>query len=222
MKLVPWRAEAAQRQFPVRAALVPFVGTLIDFCARRRRRSATVTRQRRATFFFDLADPATYLASERVERLLAGVTWQPAAAPPGVARAARATVDARAQALRMPLVWPQPPPAAVPRAMRAAVHAAQQGRGGAFVLAASRLAFCGGFDLDDPEVLAEAAAAAGLALDPALAAAGDPAYDLGIARAGQALAARGVEAMPVVRVGPALFAGEHRVAEAAAALRCAG
>ena len=41
-------------------------------------------------------------------------------------------------------------------------YAAQQGRGAAFVLAATRLAFCGGFDLDDLEILAEAAAAAGL------------------------------------------------------------
>ncbi|MFN8205328.1 MAG: DsbA family protein [Solirubrobacteraceae bacterium] len=195
------------------------MSTVIDLSAWRRRCSATAARRRRATFLFDLADPATYLAAERVERLLAGVTWQPAARPPGVAHAARATLDARAQALRMPLVWPQPPPAAVPRAMRAAVYAARQARGGAFVLAASRLAFCGGFDLDDPEVLAEAAAAAGLALEPALAAAGDPAYDPGIARAGQALAARGAEAMPAVTVGRLLFCGEQRVDEAAAALR---
>ena len=41
--------------------------------------------------------------------------------------------------------------------MRAAHYASQQGRGAAFVLAAGRLAFCGGFDLDDPELLAEAA-----------------------------------------------------------------
>ncbi len=53
--------------------------------------------------------------------------------------------------------------------MRVASLAAERGRGAAFVLAAGRLAFCGGFDLDDPEILAEAAAAAGLALDECLA-----------------------------------------------------
>jgi len=57
--------------------------------------------------------------------------------------------------------------------MRAAVHACDVDRGPAFVLAATRLAFCGGFDLDDPEVLAEAAAAAGLELDACLHAGGD-------------------------------------------------
>ena len=45
----------------------------------------------------------------------------------------------------------------VPAAMRVAHYAAQQGRGGAFVLAATRLAFAGGFDLDDLEILTEAA-----------------------------------------------------------------
>ena len=56
----------------------------------------------------------------------------------------------------------------VPAAMRVAHYAAQQGRGGAFVLAATRLAFAGGFDLDDLEILTEAAAAAGLRLDGCL------------------------------------------------------
>ena len=41
-----------------------------------------------------------------------------------------------------------------------ALGGAEGGRGAGFVLAASRLAFCGGFDLEDPEILAEAAAAA--------------------------------------------------------------
>ncbi|WP_259314349.1 DsbA family protein [Capillimicrobium parvum] len=194
------------------------MGTLIDLASRRRQRAGAASRSRRATFFFDLADPATYLAAERVEQLPAAVIWQPAvrAAPPPVPRA---ELEERADRLRMPLVWPEPCRAAVPRAMRAAAHAAAEGRGGAFVLAASRLAFCGGFDLDDPEVLAEAAAAAGLALEPALAAAGDPAGDDAVAAAGRSLAAHGAVAMPVVRVGRLLFPGEDRIAEAAAALR---
>ena len=61
--------------------------------------------------------------------------------------------------------------------MRAAAYAAEQGRGGEFVLAAGRLAFAGGFDLDDPEILAEAAAAAGIPLEDCLHAAGDFARD---------------------------------------------
>ena len=56
-------------------------------------------------------------------------------------------------------------------AMRVAAMASERGMAAPFVLAAGRLAFCGGYDLDDPEVIAEAAAAAALALDEALVAA---------------------------------------------------
>jgi len=52
-----------------------------------------------------------------------------------------------------------------------------------------RLAFCGGFDLDDPEVLAEAAAAAGVPLDDCLRAARDPALDAPALRAARRLLA---------------------------------
>jgi len=197
---------------------VVIVGTVIDLASRRRERAGRHHRPRRATFFFDLADPATYLAAERVDRLPAEVIWRPAGVP-GVPPRDRAALEERADALRMPLIWPDPLPAAVPRAMRAAAHAQEQGRGGPFVLAASRLTFCGGFDLDDPEVLAEAVAAAGLQLDPALAAAADGERDAAIAQTGRSLVAHGADAMPAIRVGRLLFAGEHRLPEAGAALR---
>ena len=64
-------------------------------------------------------------------------------------------------------------PARSTRALRAAARASELGAGARFALAATRLHFCGGFDLDDPETLAEAAAAAGVPLDECLAAAGD-------------------------------------------------
>jgi 2-hydroxychromene-2-carboxylate isomerase len=72
-------------------------------------------------------------------------------------------------------VWLDRFPADVPRALRAATFASEIGAGPRFALAASRLTFCGGFDLDDPETLVEAAAAAGVPLDPCLEAAGDQA-----------------------------------------------
>jgi 2-hydroxychromene-2-carboxylate isomerase len=179
------------------------------------------------SFAFDLASPATYLAAERVDRLFPGVTWVPAlgealrTGPRADARdreRERAIVRARAAELRMPLVWPERPAVGLP-AMRIAQHAADRGRAGEFVLAASRLAFCGGFDLDDPEILAEAAAAAGLSLEESLRAAGDRARDAELEAAGRRLLARGADRLPVVRVGRLLFAGEERVAEAAAAAR---
>ena len=67
-------------------------------------------------------------------------------------------------ALRLPLVWPDRLPRRARGRSRAAAYAAEIGAGARFALAASRLAFCGGFDLDDPETLAEAAAAAGIPL----------------------------------------------------------
>jgi 2-hydroxychromene-2-carboxylate isomerase len=183
----------------------------------------------RAEIYFDLACPFTYLVAEKVERSFDDVRWRPASSdalrcsPPGelCAAAMRRAAEERAVALRMPLVWPERFPAAVPAAMRVAAHAADGGRGAAFVLAATRLAFCGGFDLDDPEILAEAAAAAGIALDDALQTARDESRDGAIEGAGRALLAAGADRLPALRVGRALYWGEERVGDALVAARIA-
>jgi 2-hydroxychromene-2-carboxylate isomerase len=175
------------------------------------------------TFAFDLASPWTYLAAERVERSFGGAVWAPVM-PSGVPSAGwceggRDAVSARAEALRMPLVWPERPATGGTVAMRVAAWAAEQGQAPAFVLAASRLAFCGGFDLDDPEILAEAAAAAGLGLDDSLRAAGDPTRDAPMAAAGRRLREQGADHLPVLRVGRLLFCGEEHLPAAVAALQ---
>jgi 2-hydroxychromene-2-carboxylate isomerase len=131
--------------------------------------------------------------------------------------AQRAAAERRADELRLPLVWPEAGPASGRGAMRVAALAAEQGRAAPFVLAAGRLAFCGGYELDDPEVIAEAAAAAGLALDDALAAAGEIRRDGPMERTALRLLRRGADELPAVVVGRQLFAGEGRLAEAAAA-----
>jgi hypothetical protein len=82
-----------------------------------------------------------------------------------------------------------------------------------------RLQWCGGFELDDPEVLAEAAAAAGLGLEDALHAGGDLGRDDAMEAAARRLLAAGADRLPVVVAGRRLFAGELRVGEAAAAAR---
>jgi 2-hydroxychromene-2-carboxylate isomerase len=207
------------------------MGELIDL-AQRREAMQRRTRGRepvRAQLFFDLACPFSYLASERVERAFAQVTWTATSAETLQRRSldddaelvdrVRAAAETRAAELRLPLVWPEGYPRAVPAAMRAASFAAEQGRGGAFVLAAGRLAFCGGVDLEDPEILAEAAAAAGLRLEECLQAAGDPRRDAGMEASGRRLLAAGVDRLPVVRIGRSLFWGEQRVGAAAAAVR---
>ncbi|MDX6689040.1 MAG: hypothetical protein QOG15_497 [Solirubrobacteraceae bacterium] len=190
---------------------------------RRRRDAAVLHASARATLFFDLASPYTYLAAERAERLFTGLQWRPACAAALhcgelAGDGAWSAVAARARLLRLPLVWSEERrPHAVPGAMRAALLAAQTGRGGAFVLAASRLAFCGGFDLDDPEILAEAAAAAGMGLQETLDAARDERRDGPIEEAGRLLLAGGADRLPALRVGRMLFCGEDRLSEAAAA-----
>ena len=175
----------------------------------------------RATLFFDLGSPSTYLAAERADRLFARLQWLPASA--AALHAAELTEDGmrlvcqRALLLGLPFVWPEDQPESVHGAMRVASLAAERGCGAAFVLAASRLAFCGGFDIDDPEILAEAAAAAGIGLRETLAAAGDAGRDGPIEEAGRLLLAAGASRLPALRVGRALFCGEDRLLEAAAA-----
>ena len=176
------------------------------------------SRTPRVTFCFDLGSPFTYLAAERVERLFTEVVWRPVAgevlqSPPVDPRVA----EERAAALGLPLVWPEEgacSPRRVRPAMRIASLAAQEGLAAPFVLAASRLAFCGGFELDHPEVLAEAAAAAGLGLEECLQAAGDTGRDGRMEEAARKLADQGAPRLPVLRVGRLLFDGEDRIGEA--------
>jgi 2-hydroxychromene-2-carboxylate isomerase len=204
------------------------MGDVISLDERRRALAAGAPQARRAhrfartTFAFDLALPQTYLAAERVDRMFAGVRWQPAYARQvwgGTVPVARLTVDAeeRAAALGVPLIWPETFQVEVRPAMRAAALACEMGRGAAFVLAAGRLAYCGGFDLGDPEVLAEAAAAASVPLDACLAAAGDTRRDADIEDAGHRLFEMGADELPALRVGRRLFSGESRLPEAVAA-----
>jgi 2-hydroxychromene-2-carboxylate isomerase len=181
-------------------------------------------------FFFDLSCPFSYLAAERIERLLGDVEWvsTPAfALEPSHSRATRGSysggirgqAERLAASLRLPLVWPERFPAEVPRAVRAAAHASEIGAGARFALAASRLAFCGGFDLEDPEILAEAAAAAGVPLETCLAAAGDPSRDPELHATARGLLSQGVRRLPAIRIGPRWFNGEHAPADAAVLLR---
>jgi 2-hydroxychromene-2-carboxylate isomerase len=211
------------------------MGDVIRLSERReaalRRGPAWQRARSRAEFYFDLACPFTYLAAERVERAFDEVAWRPASSDAlrraslanddVTAASVRRAAEERAAALRLPLVWPERFPAAVPAAMRVAAHAEEGGRGAAFVLAATRLAFCGGFDLDDPEILAEAAAAAGVVLDDTLFAARDEGRDGAIEAAGRALLAAGADRLPALRIGRALYWGEERVGEALTAARAA-
>jgi len=208
------------------------MGELIMLAERRAARRARALPSRvpsRVEFLFDLCCPFSYLAAERVERAFDDVIWTPAcmatlrcgspAAEPEERERTRLAAERRAAELRLPLVWPERYPEPVPAAMRAASYAAERGRGAAFVLAAGRLAFCGGFDLGDPEILAEAAAAAGIGMEGCLTAVGEVRRDGAIEAAGRQLLADGADRLPALRVGQSLFWGENRVADAAATAR---
>jgi 2-hydroxychromene-2-carboxylate isomerase len=172
-------------------------------------------------FFFDVSCPMSYLTAERVERKLGEVEWVPVdsaalrraatedqAAEPAHDQYLRRRADACARALRLPLVWPDRFPGAAPCAARAASFACEIGAGAAFALAASRLAFCGGFDLEDPETLAEAAAAAGIPLEDCLTAAGETWRDRELQTNAEALRFHGIIELPAVRVATRWFQGE--------------
>jgi 2-hydroxychromene-2-carboxylate isomerase len=176
----------------------------------------------RASFFFQLGCPASYLAAERIERAFGQVTWVPTARLPvlhgegAVPTAELLALAAReAQALRLPLVVPERFGDDFIAAWRAAACATAHEDGGRYVLAASRLAFCGGYDLDARTVIAEAARAARLDAREILAATGDPRWDEQLFGTARELAQLGITSSPAIRVGTSWFEGLHAVSEAA-------
>lgn len=180
----------------------------------------------RPAFFFDVSCPLSYLAAEHIERTFGELDWMPVSGTAlrgGRSEAESAQLrrlaEEQADELHLPLVWPERFSEGAPRALRAAAYAAGLGAGPRFALAAGRLAFCGGFALDDPETLAEAAAAAAIPLRACLEAAGDPRWDLGLRATAAGLLARAVRELPVMRSGERWFAGRHGWRVAATVLR---
>lgn len=196
------------------------MGELIHLTARRAERDGRRPDALPA-FFFDVSDPLSYLMAEQVERSLGEVQW---VAVDGTALRDRAAeqdglrehAEARARALRLPLVWPDSFPASTPCAQRAAAFACEIGAGPQFALAASRLAFCGGFDLEDPEALTEAAAAAGVPLDGCLQAAGERWRDEELAEMAGVLRGHDISELPAVTIGGRWFAGDAALQRAGA------
>ncbi len=177
-------------------------------------------------FFFDLACPFSYIAAERVERLLGDIEWVPTPSESlsgPVSEEQRDAIVVRAatmaQAARLPIVWPDNFPAAVPRAMRAALFAAEIGAGARFALAASRLGFCGGFDLEKASVLADVAAAANVPVKECLAAAEEDWRDEELQATAWSLSSHGISELPVVGVQGRWFDGVGGLVEAVAWLR---
>ncbi len=177
-----------------------------------------------ASCYVDVACPATYLAAERIDRLLVAVRWWPVCAqarPIGTSTSVESCehLERRAAALGLPLIWPGSFRCGGHAARRVASYAAERGRAAGFVLAIGRLAYGGGFDLDDPEVLAEAAAIAELDVDDCLEVADDRARDATLERTARALGNEPGGMLPAIEIDGTVFWGEHRVGVAAAAQR---
>jgi 2-hydroxychromene-2-carboxylate isomerase len=174
----------------------------------------------RPAFFFDLACPFSYLVAERVERLLGHVEWVPV---PSWTGADPGSVGSRAQvlarAMRLPLVLPEHFAAPVPGAMRAAAYAAEIGAGPRFALAALRLAFCGGFDLERSTVVSDVAGAAGISPRECVAAASEEWRDEDLNATAEALSSQGVDELPVIGVDGRWFHGLGGLTEATAWIR---
>jgi predicted DsbA family dithiol-disulfide isomerase len=195
------------------------VGTVVSLDSKRQPRIGAPAR--RVQVYVDLACPFSYLTAERIHRAFSRVTWRLAsnasvdrrdpAADPARRERVIAAAAARAAELHIPLQWPERFPSDTPAAMRAASLAIDRGRGGEFILAAGRLAFAGGFDLEHPEILAEAAAAAQIDLDECLFAARDERRDDAIEAASLRLLQAGVERLPALRVDRMLLSGERRI-----------
>ena len=191
------------------------MGDLLHFPTDRSdRRPAALSAPAAPAFYFDISDPLSYLMAERVERTLGEVEWVVVdgsaltrRTPDALARV-RERAESRAHSLRLPLVWPDGFGARTPRALRAAAFACELGAGAGFALAASRLAFCGGFDLDDPETIAEAAAAAAVPLGACLDAARETWRDEELRETARALAAKGIDELPAFSVGNRWLQGE--------------
>lgn len=162
-----------------------------------------------AAFFFALDCPVSYLVAERVERDLGEIAWMPTLVASSTAWGRERLRQARmvAEQHRLPLVEPDNFPFDARPVTRAAVFAASHGAGASFALAAMRMAFAGGFDLSDPDVIAEAAAAASMPIDDTVQAATESAYDASVEVSSRGLLSRGILEPPVVRIGGGWFSG---------------
>jgi 2-hydroxychromene-2-carboxylate isomerase len=192
------------------------MGDVISLSARIPGRSDPVPEP--VAFLFSPGCAISYLVAERAERALGEVDWVPVlplAQPDAVLLG---TARREAHALRLPLELPDNPLADSRPLIRVACLAAEYDACAQFGLVASRLIFCGGYELDDPQVISEAAELAGIPAGEALQVAADTTYDAALETTTTALRRRGLRQTPVVRIGHRWFEGFQALSGAAMAL----
>ncbi|HKG36882.1 MAG TPA: DsbA family protein [Solirubrobacterales bacterium] len=189
----------------------------------------------RASFFFDLGSPYSYLAAERISGLFADAEleqpeWEPILLGGLFQRFARdswgngpdreagmAEVERRRAAYGLPPIrWPDPWPGNTLTAMRAATFAKQAGRTVSFALAAFRQAFAAGRDLTQLDNVLIAAAACELHPNAVSKAVETGSVKTALREATARAAERGVTGVPSLVVGGEVFWGDDRLEEALA------
>ena len=187
----------------------------------------------RATFYFDLGSPYSYLTAERISGLFTDAEleqpeWQPILLGGLFKRFGRdswgngperddgmAEVERRAAEYGLArLAWPDPWPGNMLFAMRAATFAKQTGRTVSFSLAAFRQAFAAGRDLSEHDNVLIAAAACELHPNAVTKAAGTESVKGALREATDSAAELGVIGVPSLAVGGEVFWGDDRLEEA--------
>jgi 2-hydroxychromene-2-carboxylate isomerase len=187
----------------------------------------------RPIFYYDLGSPYAWLAAERIHHVLPQTAvWQPILLG-GIWQQSGGQswgiTDQRDEGMReverrakkyelLPVKWPDDWPTNTLKAMRAATFAQQTGRTVAFSLAAFRQAFAAGRDLQDLDNVLIAAAACELHPNAVLKGIELQSTKDRLKQATQDAYDRGVRGVPSVAIGDAVFWGDDRLEEAAAAL----
>ena len=182
-------------------------------------------------FYFDLASPLAYLASERVIPVLGGAAeWQPVLArelPAGERFEAfrcaqeeeifRAEIERRAREEGLlPVRWPSSFPFDSELAMRVATWAQSIGRTIAFAQAAFRQAFAGAHSLADEDYVLIAAAACEMHPAAVLRAITRRRVRERLDAASEAAACAGVTSLPAIRIASHVFCGAQSLEAASA------
>ncbi len=180
-------------------------------------------------FYFAAMSPYSWLAAERIGRLLPDALWRPVTAAFVFKAAGRtswgftgerlrglADCSARADSHGLgPITWPEPWPTNDLPVARAMAYADGLGLLKPYALSAMRLAFQEGADLAELETLLEAARRCSIPEADIAAAVEDADVKQRLRELTDEAIARGVFGIPTVIVGEELFWGDDRLQEAA-------
>jgi 2-hydroxychromene-2-carboxylate isomerase len=184
-------------------------------------------------FFFGAMSPYSWFAAERIGELIPRARWQPVFAGGLFQASGRSSwgldhrrgpglVDCQQRAQQHGLGsirWAEGWPKSDILVARAMAFADREGRLVDFALAGMRAGFLSGEDLGQLSVLQHAATRVGLDPDALAAAVTDPAIKAAVRAGNDHARSLGVFGVPTVAVGDALFWGDDRLLEAAAACR---